>query len=135
MQDKLTRLFQKAKYKESSIFLAQNVWNIIVMRDKCNIKIKLWAFSSLGFASFVGLVPVFKILLNDLTQSGFYEYASLVFSDTGLVLSAWKELAFSLVESLPIMSIIFTLSLLFTIFLSMKYVVKQIINSRMSLSY
>lgn len=134
MQDKLTRLFQKAKYEENSI-LAQSVWNTIVIRDKRNIKIKLWAFSSLGFASVIGLIPVFKILLSDLAQSGFYEYASLAFSDTSLLLSAWRELAFSLIESLPIMSIIFTLTLLFSIFLSMKYTIKQIINSRMSLSY
>ncbi|KKR42196.1 MAG: hypothetical protein UU10_C0014G0010 [Parcubacteria group bacterium GW2011_GWF1_40_6] len=128
MQDKLTKVFQKAKYKESSI-LAQNVWNTIVAREKRNTQIKFWAFSSLGFTSLASLVPVFKILLNDLTQSGFYEYASLAFSDTSLVLSAWKEFAFSLVESLPIMSMIFTLSLLFTIFLSIKYVFKQIINN------
>jgi hypothetical protein len=128
MQDKITRLFQKAKYEENSI-LAQDVWNAIVVRDKRNTKIKLWAFTLLGSTSFVGLVPVFKILLNDLTQSGFYEYVSLVFSDTGLMLSYWKELSFSLAESLPIMSTIFTLSLIFIFFLSIKYVVKQIINN------
>lgn len=128
MQDKLTKLFQKAKYEENSI-LAQNVWNTIVTRDKRNIKIKLWIFTSLGFISFVGIMPVFKILLSELTQSGFYEYASLAFSDTELVLLSWRELTFSLIESLPIMSIIFTLTLLFTMFLSIKYVIKQIINN------
>ena len=128
MQDKLTKIFQKAKYEKNSI-LAQNIWNTITKREKRNTQIKLWVFSSVGFVSFAGLVPVFKILLSELSQSGFYEYASLAFSDTGLLLSSWKELAFSLIESLPIMSIVFTLTLLFTVFLSMKYVAKQIINN------
>ena len=133
MQDKLTKVFQKAKYNESSI-LAENVWNTIVAREKRNTQTKFWAFFSLGATSLAGLVPVFKVLSNDLSQSGFYEYSSLIFSDTGLMLSYWKELSFSLAESLPIMSIVFTLSLLFVIFLSIKYVLKQIINNQLTFS-
>ena len=131
MQDKLTKVFQKAKYNESSI-LAENVWNTIVAREKRNTQTKFWAFFSLGATSLAGLVPVFKVLSNDLSQSGFYEYSSLIFSDTGLMLSYWKELSFSLAESLPIMSIVFTLSLLFIVFLSIKYVLKQIINNQLT---
>jgi len=133
MQDKLTKVFQKAKYNESSI-LAENVWNTIVAREKRNTQTKFWAFFSLGATSLAGLVPVFKVLSNDLSQSGFYEYSSLIFSDTGLMLSYWKELSFSLAESLPITSIVFTLSLLFIVFLSIKYVLKQIINNQLTFS-
>lgn len=126
-EDKLTKIFQKVVYKTDPD-LALSIWNTIITRNKRMTQIKLWSFSLVGIASFAGLIPAYKILLSELTQSGFYEYASLAFSDTSLLLSAWKELAFSLIESLPIMSIVFTLTLLFTIFLSMKYVVKQIIN-------
>jgi hypothetical protein len=72
------------------------------------------------------LVPTFKILLADLTRSGFYEYFSLLFSDTGSIISYWKEFTFSIAESLPIISIISVLSLLFVCFLSLKYLIKQI---------
>lgn len=128
MHDKLTEIFQEIKY-ESSIGLNEKIWNTIKINEKRNSQVKLWIFSSLGFISFVGLIPTFKLLLNDLTQSGFYEYLSLVFSDTNTLLLYSKELFFSLVESLPTTSIIFTLTLLFTIFLSTKYVIKQIINN------
>ena len=103
MQEKLTKIFQKAKYEPSPI-LASTVWDAIIARDKRVIRFKLWIFSFMGFASLLGLVPVFKILLNDLTQSGFYEYFSLIFSDGGSMLAYWKELFLSLAESLPIFS-------------------------------
>lgn len=129
MQDKLTKLFQKAKYKDSSD-LVENVWRAIVLHDRCIARVKLWAFSAVGAVSFVGLIPAFKVLLGDLVQSGFYEYFSLIFSDSGLILSVWRELVFSLAQSLPVLSIVFTLSLVFIFFLSLKYILKQIINNQ-----
>jgi len=76
--------------------------------------------------SAVGLIPAFEMLLNNLAQSGFSEYFSLIFSDGGSMLTYWKELSFSLAESLPVMSIILTLSTLFVCFLSLRYLIKQI---------
>jgi len=130
MHQKLTKIFQKVKY-ESNINLAENVWQAIVLHDKCIVRVKLWAFSIIGFASLVGLVPAFKALSSDFVQSGFYEYFSLIFSDSGLILSYWKELFFSLAESLPTISIILTLSLLFICFLSLRYLMKQISKGRL----
>ena len=130
MHQKLTKIFQKVKY-ESNINLAENVWQAIVLHDKCIVRVKLWAFSVIGFVSLVGLVPAFKTLSSDLAQSGFYEYLSLVFSNSGSVVSYWKELVFSLAESLPAMSVILTLSLVFVFFLSLKYLMKQIGKGRL----
>ena len=131
MQEKLIKIFQKAEYEPESI-LASTVWSAIIARDRRIIRFKLWIFSFMGFASLVGLVPVFKILLNDLAQSGFYEYFSLIFSDGGSMLAYWKELFLSLAESLPVFSIISTLSLFFIFFLSLKYLTKQIIRNQLT---
>ena len=125
MKHNLTTIFQKAKY-EPSTDLAENIWQTIMRRNKRQIQFRLWAFACLGIASLGGLVPVFKMLLGDLTQSGFYEYFSLIFSDGGSIVSYWKELVLSLAESLPVMSIIFALSLVFVFFLSMRFLMKQI---------
>jgi hypothetical protein len=133
MQDNLIKIFKKAKY-EPSPDLAFSIWHTVVVQNKYMVKFKLCIFVFTGFFSLVGLVPVFQMLLNDLTQSGFYEYFSLIFSDGGSMLSSWKELIFSLAESLPIMSIIFTLSLIFIFFLSLRYVIKQI-NRNQLLSF
>ncbi len=133
-QDKLTKIFQRAKY-EPETNLTEHVWHAVTLRDEREARIKLWAFSSVMLASLAGLVPAFQMLFNDLAHSGFYDYFSLIFSDGASVLSYWKELALSLTESLPIMSIIFTLTLLFVCFLSLKYLIRQIgAGSRVLLS-
>lgn len=135
MQNKLTKIFARAKY-EPERGLEQNVWNTIVKRNKKITQIKLWVFSLTGAASFVGIIPAFKIMLADLTQSGFYEYMSLAFSNSNVVLSYSKELLLSISESLPATSIALSLSLMFIFFLSLKYIAKQIINnSRLSLTF
>jgi hypothetical protein len=133
MKNKITKIFQKAAYEPDSA-LARVVLSTIISKDKRNTQFKLWAFALVGVASFAGLVPTFKMLLSDLTQSGFYEYFSLIFSDTGSILSYWKELILSLTESLPIFSIISVLSLLFICFLSLRYLMKQISREQLILS-
>lgn len=133
MEQKLVEAFHKIKY-EPDASLAENVWRTIILRNKRTAQLKLWAFAATGIASLIGLVPAFKILSNDLSQSGFYEYFSLIFSDSGSIISYWKEFILSLAESLPIASIIFTLSLIFVFFLSLRYAMKQINKVQLSLS-
>jgi hypothetical protein len=134
MEKELKKAFYKAKY-EGKPDLSLNIWNSIVVRNKRITRIKLWVFSFIGFSSLVGLIPAWKVLSNDLTQSGLYEYFSLVFSSGTSIFSYWKELSLSIAESLPIISIILSLSLVFILFLSLKYVTKQIIKNQLSLSF
>lgn len=128
MEKELKKVFLKIKYQENAE-LAENIWLNIIMRKRRLIRIKLWAFSSLGLVSFVGLIPAWKSLLSNMAQSGFYEYLSLAFMSGGSIFSYWKEFALSIAESLPIMSITISLSLIFVFFLSTRFAVKQIINN------
>jgi hypothetical protein len=130
MQANLKDIFQKAKY-EPDENLAFSVWQTLITREKREAKFKLWSFSFIGIFSFVGLIPTFQTLLSNLSHSGFYEYFSLIFSDGGAMLNNSKEFSLSLAESLPIMSIIFTLSMIFVCFLSLKYIFKQIIKNQL----
>ena len=125
MRDKLTKIFQGAKYFPPEA-LADNIWFAITLRNKRMIQIKLWAFTFAVIASLSGFVPAFISLSRDLAQSGFYEYFSLIFSDGGSMLLNWKEFIFSISESLPVTGIILTLSLVFTCLLSVRYLMKQI---------
>jgi len=124
-KQKLTEVFQKAKYV-SDLDIANTVWKTITIRNKRNNQFKLLGFSFVGFISLAGLIPAISMLLSDLTKSGLYEYFSLIFGNNGSIASYWKDLAFSLAQSLPTMSIIFTLSLIFVFFLSLRYLMKQI---------
>jgi hypothetical protein len=125
MENKLTKIFQKAKY-ESGAEMAPAIWRAIALRDKRITLFKLWISVCTGLASLAGLIPTAITLSNDLSHSGLYEYFSLVFGEGWSVLSYWKELAFSIAQSLPITNIVFTLSLIFVFFLSLRYVFKEI---------
>lgn len=130
MEKELIKAFHKAKYEETPD-LAEDVWHSIIVRNKRIARLKLWTFSFAGVASLIGIVPAWKALSSDLAQSGFYEYLSLVFSSSDSILSYWKELAFSIAESLPTTSIILSFSLVFILFLSLKYAARQIIKGQL----
>ena len=133
MEKELKKAFLNAKYEENPN-LAQNIWNSIIVQNKRIARLKLWAFSSIGLASLIGLIPAWHLLSNNLTQSGFYEYFSLAFSNGSSLLSYWKEFTLSIAESLPVMSIVLSLSLVFVFFLSLKFATKQIVKGQLILS-
>lgn len=56
--------------------------------------------------STVGLVFAIKYLVQSLYASEFYSYLTLIFSDTDVVLGFWKDIVFSLAESLPVLIIV-----------------------------
>jgi len=60
-------------------------------------------------ASLAGIVLSIQYLVQAFYQSNFGSYLSLLFSDTDVVHSYWQELSLSLVETLPLLQIIFLL--------------------------
>ncbi len=124
MENNLTEIFKKIMYQEPEN-LRDCVWSAIAARDKRMIRIKFWSFVAVTVASLSLLMPALKTLSTDISQSGFYDYFSLIFSNGGSVVTYWKELAFSLAESLPVGSIVFVLSLIFVFFLSLRYMLRQ----------
>lgn len=134
MEQKLVKAFCNIKY-EAKANLAENVWHAIILHDKRIAHLKLWIFSLIGSGSLLGLIPVLKIMLNDFIQSGFYEYLSLAFSSSRSILAYWKDFLSLLAESLPVISILSSLTLIFIFFLSLKYIMREIIKDQLSLSF
>ena len=70
-----------------------------------------FVFSALlSLASFAGIVEAIIRLVQSATKSGFSQYLSLLFSDSSIFFSYWKEFGLSLLESLPLVSITLLLS-------------------------
>ncbi len=133
MEKKLIKAFQEIKYEAKSD-LSLTAWQAIVLHDKCIARVKLWTFSAIGAFALMGLVPALKMLASDLKQSGFYEYLSLVFSNSGSIVMYWKDFLSLLAESLPTVSIVSSLALVLIFFLALKYAMKEIIKNQLSLS-
>jgi hypothetical protein len=133
MEENLRKALQKANINPKEN-LADIVWQAVLTRERNIARIRLAIFSFIGIVSLMGLVPISKTLLNDFSQSGFYEYLSLAFSDSGAMITYWKEFSLLLAESLPAISIIFLFTLIFIFFLSLKYAIKEITRGQLSLS-
>ncbi len=131
MQNKLTILLQKERYEPHS-GLAEQTWGYLVARQERVRKIKLWVISIASIISLSGLIQMLKILSEDITRSGLYEYLSLLFSDGGAIMSLWREFLYSVAESLPLETIALSLTLLFLFSLSLRYMSKQIMRPRLS---
>jgi hypothetical protein len=72
-------------------------------------RIRTWVFGSASVASFGLFLWAVIYLVNNVKETGFWQYFSLLFSD-GAVLAYSRELSLSLVESLPIVCLIIFLA-------------------------
>ncbi len=91
----------------------------------------LWlGISSIVFG--IALVPAFQYVGQELYTSGFYAYSSLFFSDGGFVMSAWREVGLSLIESLPSVALLLVLSLAVALAWSLR---RAFLNARVAFSF
>lgn len=68
-------------------------------------KIKALGLSFVSFISFLISIPIISQIITSFTQSGFYNYISIIFSDSDVAFIYWKEILISLIESLPVIGI------------------------------
>lgn len=69
------------------------------------IRRRLAYWISLSVASLGATIAALVYLLKALSQSGFGQYLSLIWSDKTMVLTYGKELGLTLVESLPVLEL------------------------------
>jgi hypothetical protein len=93
--------------------------------QKRTAKTKCAFLSAVSLASFAALFPAFQYTWMEFARSGFYEYASLLFSDGTALLPYWKEFSLLLAESLPIFGLMLTFGLIFVFLESLKSTVKN----------
>ncbi len=90
------------------------------------LKKRLVIFSVSAIGSLIAFIPAFRLMQAELSQSGFTQFFSLIFSDTDVVLNVWTSFVFSILESLPALSIIALLTAIFIFLISLKFLAKDI---------
>jgi hypothetical protein len=83
-------------------------------------------FGAVTVASLAVIIPIFQSFIQIFSQSSFYQYFSLIFSDGQTILLYWKEFALSLVESLPITELIILSSIIFILLGSIRLASKNL---------
>jgi hypothetical protein len=79
------------------------------------------------FFSGVSLVPLAQYAGSEFYASGFYDFATLLFSDRVAVLSSWQEFTLSLLESLPSIALLLMAAALITLVWSLR---RAVINGK-----
>ncbi|MBU0612228.1 hypothetical protein KKA39_01090 [Patescibacteria group bacterium] len=133
MKENFKRALQKIKYQPEKE-LTEHIFRKIDLLNRDKVNLGVYLFPVIGIISLIGFIPIFKILISDFTQSGFYEYVSLAFSIEAISVS-WKELAYSVAESLPTTSLILSLSIIFIFLLSLRLTLKQITKGHYGYHY
>lgn len=80
--------------------------------EMCRLRVRLSIYTIIAIATIVAFVPVIRLLIQGLSQSGAVQYASLFISDGYYAFTHWQALFMSVTDALPIPAIIFTLILL-----------------------
>jgi len=119
MEQSIKKLFKQAVYHPESR-LSGDIWRIVCEREKRASLISSWIYGTIGVVSFAIFIPVVNSLMVQFSQSGFYQYLSLAFSDLGSISMYWQEFMSSLAEAIPTTSLIFALLLLFIFLVSLK---------------
>ena len=125
MDQDITHLFQKRERPLPPPDLRAKILVRIAEEGALHAKRIFAIFSILIIASVVTLVPVLSSLAREITASGLGQYMSLLGSDGSLLLLSWREFTFSLLESLPSLSIALALVVCAVFLLSLKQAVRS----------
>jgi len=127
VEQNLQKLFKQSSYHPESR-LSDDIWNVIESKNTHITRLKKFGYMSLGILSLSGSIFSIKGLIEQFTKLGFFDYLSLVFSDSGVIATYWKEYILTLVDSLPVMSLVLSFFLLFVLFISIERVSYQFKN-------
>lgn len=90
------------------------------------IKWQLFIFSIGAICSAIAFIPAFQMVKTGFTESGFIQFFSLLFSDFKIVVAYWQNFIFSLLETLPVMSLVILLVVVLVFLESLRFLTRDI---------
>ena len=90
------------------------------------IRRKIFVFAGAIILSLIAMVPSVGAFSQNMGQSNFIQFVSLIFSDGRSILLYWNSFSLALLESLPVISLTIVLSLVFILLASFRFLVKNI---------
>ena len=124
MEENLSKLMKRV-YNHPESRLSDDVWRSIQIRQAKGLKMQSLLYSFVGVLSLCGFVFMSMSLVKQFNSSGFFHYASLVFSDGDILATYWKEYLLSLADSFPFASLGASFFLLISMMISIKKLLKQ----------
>lgn len=110
MKQDYEKLFSAIEAPEPPAGLTEMVLLRIARRERRILGIKI-AVSAVTFAASVGIIIIGYIdLIANLSRSGFFDIASLMFSDFSSMMTNFPDFALSMIESFPVFTAALLLS-------------------------
>jgi len=106
--------------------LLEKILKRIHREERLLVLRRIIIFSATLIISLLAFVPSLKMLLSDFSQSGFFNFSSLIFSDFSSVAIYWQSFAMILLETLPAVSLALFLAILLIFLESAKSLTKNI---------
>lgn len=106
--------------------MSQDIWSKIKIKEKNAYKLRIFSYSFVGLASISGSLLSINSLIGEFSKLGFSDYFSLIFSDSGILATYWREYMLTLIESMPFISLALSLLLIFIFFLSVWRIVTMV---------
>ena len=106
-------------------FLASKIIQEINQERMKKVRMQAVISRTVGVISLAALFPALLNIFNQLQGSGFWNYLSLLFTDTGAVATYWKQFSLSLVEALPLFGLTVVVFLVLAVFISLKFALKD----------
>ena len=127
MREDYQQIFSKLSPPEpSGDLLAKIIARIGEERKAARIKWRLVLFSAVTVCSAVAFVPLFQMLRTGFIESGFLQFFSLLFSDFEIVAAYWQNFSLSLLETLPVFSLMVFLAVVLVFLESLKLLIKNL---------
>lgn len=108
MNEEFKKILNKVDARGTSVpsGLADGIILKINNKARRHAKVKTLGLSTVSALSIIASVPIISQIITSFTQSGFYNYLSIIFSDGDVAIVYWKEILLTLAESLPVFAII-----------------------------
>jgi hypothetical protein len=90
------------------------------------LKRQLTFFGLVMAVSGVAFIPAIKMLEAEISQSGFLQFLSLIFSDLNSTIFNWQSFILAILESFPIENVVLLLSLSIVFLWSFKFFMRNI---------
>ncbi len=110
MRQDYEKLFSQLTPPEPTGDFLNRVMGRIQREEKLMAAKRRIIFFSSGFVgSLIAFIPVFSSTQAEVAKTGFFRVLSLIFSDSGAVMSFFNQYLLSLLETLPVLNIILLL--------------------------
>ena len=106
--------------------LFNRIMNRIHKERQFLIRKRIVVFALLFMGSLIAVFPAFRALEKSITESGFMQFLSLIFTDFRMVVTYWQSFVLSLLESLPIINLTIFLIIILAFLESIKFLARDI---------